>query len=155
MVRAPLLLLVVVAATVDITAHARRLGEADATAWQIHSGSTNVVANEDGADHAECPVTCVAMRKKNDGSGFERVQPGEKRIDAVHVEHASSAGAPCEATGLAHLYSHLTVRAYGWHRHSSGCKKPPAKKFRKHTCLHNIDTGTCSCKCNYKPEEAV
>ena len=70
MVRAPLLLLVVVAATVDITAHARRLGEADATSWQIHSGSTNVVANEDGADHAECPVTCVAMRKKNDGSGF-------------------------------------------------------------------------------------
>ena len=68
---------------------------------------------------------------------------------------ASSAGAPCEATGLAHLYSHLTVRAYGWHRHSSGCKKPPAKKFRKHTCLHNIDTGMCSCKCNYKPEEAV
>ena len=132
----------------------RRLLEQDAVKWVVHRNEnaevTHVTQGEAPTMNPACPVTCMA--KVYNGLDLLDVKPGEKRIDAVHVFHSSSATKPCHEQKLQHHFTGLTIRAYGWHVHTSNCapKASGAKApLMTHKCTHDIATAKCTCTCNY------
>ena len=135
-------------------ARRRRLVEQDAVKWIIHRNAnaeiTSVVAGEKPKMNPKCPVTCKGMRFN--GLDLVDVKPGEKRVDAVHVFHSSSAKKGCHAQGLQGHYTGLTIRAFGWHVHTSSClpkKSGDAAPLMTHKCKHDLVTAQCKCTCNY------
>ena len=128
------------------------LVEEDATAWVVHTTGNNGEVHVVQDNTPECPVTCKAMRDISGNGEYVEVRPGEKRIDAVHVFHSATARQGCHQAKKAGLFSGLIIRGYGFHMAASGCENRGSdtdQTFMTHNCKHEVDTGHCTCTCNY------